>query len=226
MTCRPIAFESTGCTRNSLLICEAADERLLSLHADLLRCKVHKHFHRSCLPKCTNLLCSPPGGVHLGSDFLACFQQDNTHWTMLVVSSVAALLGGKATASSILMLGICCQQEVRTGVFSSDSCCRRQQLRVYFPLILTAHLEEERGSHTCAPSGCLWNWMSCRRFLCELFLHRGQRENWLVSCSAGETADARGAEVGEKAKLDVDSKFRHVSFTFWVSGVVVGCSGY
>ena len=145
---------------------------------------------------------------------------------MLVVSSVAALLGGVATASSILMLGLCCQQEVRTGVFSSDSCCRRQQLRIYFSLLtLTAHLEEERGSHTCVPSVCLWNGMSCRRFLRELFLHRGQRENWHVSCLAGETVDSQSAEVGEKAKLDVDSKFRHVSFPFWVSGVVAGCSG-
>ena len=39
---------------------------------------------------------------------------------MLVVSSVAALLGGVPTASSIVMLGICCQQEVRTVVFSSE----------------------------------------------------------------------------------------------------------
>ena len=51
---------------------------------------------------------------------------------MLVVSSVAAILGGVATASSSLMLGLCYSKEIRTGVFSSDSCCRRQQLRVYF----------------------------------------------------------------------------------------------
>ena len=47
-----------------------------------------------------------------------------------------------------------------------------------------------------------------------------------MSCSAGGTADAGGTKVGEKAKLDVDSKFVHVSFTVlgflaWLPGALV-----
>ena len=80
------------------------------------------------------------------------------------------------------------------------------------------HTSKKNMDPTLASPVGLWNGISCQRVLCELFLRRGQRENWHVSCSAGETAHARGAEVGEKAKLDVDSKFGHVSFTvlgFW-----------
>ena len=73
------------------------------------------------------------------------------HWNMLVVSRVAALLGRSATASLILMLGLCCQQEVRTGVFSSDSCCRRQQLRVNFPPSDSQHTSKKNVDPTLAP---------------------------------------------------------------------------
>ena len=151
------------------------------------------------------------------------------HWSMFVVSCVAALLGGKATASSILMLGLCCQQEVRTGVFSSDSCCRRQQLRVYFFPSDSQHNSKKKGDPTLAVP-VVASGTGCRvGFPCELFLCRGQRENWHVSCSAGETADAQGTKVSEKAKLDVDSKFGHVlflsGFLAWLPGALVpGCA--
>ena len=125
--------------------------------------------HRSGVTTCTKPLCSPFGARIGFPDVFAARQQARTlnNWNMVVVSSVTALLGGGATASSILMLGSCCRQEDRTGVFSSDFVVDANSCKSTFSLRHTAHLKQECGSHPCIPSGCLWNGISCRRFLCK-----------------------------------------------------------